>query len=927
MFKRTQISVAVLLATSSVLPVLAQETPMRVEITGSSVRRIDAEAALPVQILTKEAIAKSGATSTVDLLRKLPTVQGSTGEASAVGGATFGFAGVSVHNVGETRTLVLLNGHRLTLFGGQTLTGFAAAMDLNAIPVSAIERVEILTDGASALYGADAIAGVVNFITKRDTTEGDISIGISHPEAGGAQETRISATKGFGSLAEDGFNAMVTVSHDSRTKLNSTQRDFSKSGRIFFGQNGKRYRFLQYSVSPIPANALNDRGELISPYLQVNGSCPEKTFRVTDTYEDGGESFTDDYCGFDYVGELEVYPERKRDSLMVSFDKALSSQHTLFADLLYSKTNQISRIAPVPGSISIPAGSALHDEYLLPLGITGDSLAFYRIYDLGKRTSDDTAKFLDLSVGVQGLLGGWDYKGTFSHSKSDAKSDISGYPGALAVARLRASGALDPFVLAGQQSEAGLAALAAANYKGYWDGGTATLDTLSLQGSTELATLPAGPLQLGVGTNFNKEKFESNPSLFAQGLLSDPVAGTLCDPVGDPSSCDQRFGDASASPPYSADRKSWGLFGELVIPAMKGLEFTGSARYDHYSDFGNATTVKGAFRWSPTASFLVRGSIGTGFHAPTVPQVKASRRSYGVTSDNYTCSADLQTVADSLGAECQPGNRQYDQIAGGNADLKPEKSRQATLGIRFEPSSAISLGADLWHVQIRDSFGQLTEQEVFGNPLAYPNSWGTAVDIGTGTTYLAFVADNQNLGKSFQTGLDFDISGRTKTPVGDIQSSVTATYMIREAIQLQKDGKYFSAIGDNGELGTVTFRWQGQWKTTLTQGAWAHTLGVNFKSGYRDQEATVDVLDGDGNVIGSEDIRLNVPSYVTLDWQTQYNLNKNLVFTLGVLNLADEDPPLSLSTGGVNKGQQIGYDDRYYDPRGRTWYLNASYKF
>ncbi|MGE0434674.1 MAG: TonB-dependent receptor, partial [Planctomycetota bacterium] len=894
--------------------------------TGSSVRRIDAEAALPVLVIKKEEIERTGATSTTDLLRRLSTVQGSTGEAASVGGSSFGFSGVSIHNIGETRTLVLLNGHRLTQFGGQTLTGFAAAFDLNSIPISAIERVEVLTDGASALYGADAIAGVVNFITKRNTNEGDITLGISDPQQGGAREKRISATKGFGTLEENGYNVMLTVAHDERTKLDSVQRDFSKTGRVFFNHKGKSYRFQQFSPSPIPANALNDRGELISPWLLTNGSCPDKTFRVTEPYTIDGENFVDDYCGFDFVGELEIYPERERDSLLASASKKLGDQE-LFADVLWSKTQNVARIAPVPGGISIPAGSALHNQYLLPLGITGNSTAFYRIYDLGKRTSDDTSKFLDVAVGSRGMLAGWDYNAAYTHSESDVKGNISGYPGALAIGRLRASGALDPFVLPGQQSQAGNDALAAANYKGYWDGGVATLDTLSLRGSRELLAMPAGPLLLGAGVNFNREEFESKPSLFAQGLLSDPVAGTLCDPVNAPDECDQRFGDASAKPPYTASRRSYGVFGELVIPATKTLEFTTSLRYDHYSDFGNATTAKGAFRWTPSRELLVRGSIGTGFHAPTVPQVNAVLQSYGVTSDNYTCTPELQQVADMLGAQCQPGNRQYDQIAGGNPDLKPEKSRQATLGLRIEPNANLSMGADLWHVQIRDSFGQLTEQEVFANPLSYLSSWGVQRDIGTGIDYLAFVADNQNLGKYFATGLDFDVAGRVKTGLGDLTSGVKLTYMIREDQQLQKDGPYFSAIGDNGELGVVTFRWQGNWTTTLKTQNFAHTFGVNFKSGYRDQETTVEVLDANGNVTGTEDIRLTVKRFATLDWQTQWTPRKDIAVTVGMLNVFDNDPPFTLSTGGINKGQQFGYDDRYYDPRGRTLYANFSYKF
>ncbi len=928
-FKKSVIAQGLMIAFGSLVGsgvALAQDasTLQRVEITGSSIKRIAAEGALPVMVMKAEEIKSSGVTSTVDLVKKLSSVQGSTGESAAVGGQSFGFSGVSIHNVGETRTLVLLNGKRLAQFGGQTLTGFAAGFDLNSIPLSAIDRVELLTDGASALYGADAIAGVVNFITKRDSTDGDVTVGISYPE-GGAEEKRLSATKGFGSLDKDGYNVMLSFGHDERTQLYSIDRPFASTGKVQFAYNGKTYRKQQFSPSPIPANAVDDLGQLISPYQKTNGTCPAKTFRVIEPYNDGS-GLADDYCGYDFVKDLEINPERKRDNFMGSITAKIGD-HEVYADLLLSSTSQVSRIAPVPGSIAIPAGSPLHDKYLLPVGITQDTVSFYRLFDMGKRTSSDTADFTNLALGSKGYLFGWDYNAGYSHSVSDVKGNVSGYPGALAVGKLRRSGLLDPFVGPGQQSAAAQAAISATSYNGYWDGGVSSLDSFSLNGSRELMKLTGGPLMLGAGVNFNKEKFDSKPSLFAQGKLSDPVAGTLCD--GTPANpCDQRFGDASASPPYSASRTSKGVFGELVMPVTKALELGAAVRVDNYSDFGSANTAKANFRWAPASNLLVRGSIGSGFHAPTVPQVNATLRGYGVTSDKYTCTPALQAVATANGAECQPGNRQYDQLAGGNPDLKPEKSTQATLGFRLEPNSSVSLGADLWHVKIENSFGQLTEQLVFANPGAFAKSWSKKANVGTGKTYLAFVADNQNLGNSYATGLDLDFSARTKTSLGLISAQLTLTHMLREESQLEKNGVYYSAIGNFADLGTVTFRNKGRLATSLKSGDWSHTLAANFQSGYADQETTVDVLDAAGNVTGTEDIRIDVDTSYTLDWQTVWSpAGKNWSVTAGVLNLLDTAPPFVISTGGSNRGQQFGYDDRYHDSRGRTLYVNASYKF
>jgi iron complex outermembrane receptor protein len=370
------------------------------------------------------------------------------------------------------------------------------------------------------------------------------------------------------------------------------------------------------------------------------------------------------------------------------------------------------------------------------------------------------------------------------------------------------------------------------------------------------------------------------------------------------------------------------MFGELVIPVTKALELGTAVRVDSYSDFGNATTGKASFRWTPASNWLVRGSVGNGFHAPTVPQVNATQQSYGVTVDNYTCTPALQAMATAKGAQCQTGNRQYDQMAGGNPQLLPEKSTQATLGLRFEPNNSMSFGADLWHVKIEDKFGQLTEQLVFANPGAFPNSFTTKTDIGTGKTFLAFLGDNQNLGNSYSTGIDLDFSGRTKTSLGLLSTQLTMTYVLREASQLQKDGPYYSSVGDFSDLGKVTFRTKGRLSTSLKTGDWTNTLAANFQSGYKDQETSVEVLDAAGVVTGTEKIRMEVDSYVTFDWQTVWSPGaKKWSVTAGVQNLFDQAPPLAISSGGENRGQQFGYDDRYYDSRGRTVYVNASYMF
>lgn len=409
----------------------SDRTLEEVIVTGSAIRRVEAEASLPVQVLDSQAIARTGAASVVDLMQRLPTIQGATVESDAVGAATFGFSGVSVHNIGENRTLVLLNGRRMALFGGQTLTGFAAAVDLNSIPVSAIERVEILTSGASALYGSDAVAGVVNFITKDKETARDVSVNYYGPEDG-ARERGVSISGGIGDYEDDGWNVFVAFATDERDELNSRDREFADSAIVNFNYGGQRWTFFNGSPRNIPANLVattgNLAGETVSLEYLSTGTCP------------AGSAPVGSGCYYDYVKNIQLYPERERKNATGSLNVKLGENHNFFVDALWSETDSTSKIAPVPGELAIAVGSPLYNQYLA--GITDDEgnplfgpadedgdgeidpiVAPYRTFDLGQRINDDEAKFYHITAGLDGDLAGWNYDLALSESESDVKGD------------------------------------------------------------------------------------------------------------------------------------------------------------------------------------------------------------------------------------------------------------------------------------------------------------------------------------------------------------------------------------------------------------------------------------------------------------------------------------------------------------------------
>ena len=205
----------------------------RVEITGSSIKRINKEGALPVQVLTQADIKKTGATSATDLIQMLPAMQGFVPAASSVNGGGGGASTAALHALQSKYTLVLLDGQRMAPVALGSSQGGGFGVNLESIPLEAVERVEILTDGASALYGSDAIAGVVNFILKKNKTDGEAFATYSQPGKSGGRSSSFGVTKGWGDLDTDKYNILFSYSHDEQQRLDRAAAQLLGAGRVF----------------------------------------------------------------------------------------------------------------------------------------------------------------------------------------------------------------------------------------------------------------------------------------------------------------------------------------------------------------------------------------------------------------------------------------------------------------------------------------------------------------------------------------------------------------------------------------------------------------------------------------------------------------------------------------------------------------------
>lgn len=921
------------------------QTVQRVEITGSSIKRIASEGALPVITLSKADIARSGATSARELIQQLPSMQGFTTASDSVNGGGGGTTTASLRNLSSIYTLVLLNGRRVAPFN----TG--STVNLEQLPLAAIERVEILADGASALYGADAIAGVVNFITRKNSTAGGIDINVVVPQKRGGRESQASISKGFGDLERDGFNLLVGATFEKVDKIAAKQRDFSKSGVIPFEHNGRKLYFWQLSANANPPNVElyrapdpndpTDNGflDFYNPVLITRGDCGA----------DPGAFRQGSTCRFDYASTVEAQPEAERKNLYLSGQVKLNQGLTGFVEALVSDISLTSRFAPPAHLAPLPVGGPLYNRHVLPtLAARGidpatvtEAYTYTRLRDTGLRANEYRTRGRHLVIGVEGSAFGFDGSAAYTRSKNDLTDRFAGgYASIVELDRLIAAGSVDLFA---QGDGAPSAALAPAVLNGLISATLSQLDILSFKASRPVFTTAVGSTHLGFGADVTRQRYADSPSPIAIG------PGPL-----QPGYADVPVGTAGGQLlPFDTSRRSTGVYAEVLVPLSQSLEATVSVRRDAFgaaenrrkfdntgvpqpsSTEGNSasqSTFKLGLRLQPAPQWLLRASFGTGFRPPTLRDISDPLKDFGAISTQRACPV---AAPDPLALGCRVNPTQYKQQTGGNslggvAGLKPEKSMQWTLGVRFEPSAAFSAGADVWSVKVDDVITTVSEDAAFDNFGTYRSLFAVTTEAATGRPILTFNAVPFNGASAQSTGVDIDIMGRTSTAIGRLTGRLTATYLIESHFDYGFGGGKETSIGKLGTDDQVAFRTQIKLQASLDTGSFSHTLTVGWKPGYLDQtytpaDGTLFLRNDDGtrgDATGINDFR--VPDYTLVDWQGRWAFSKALAFTAGVRNLMDKKPPLSIKTVG---GNMVGFDPRYADGRGRTFTLTGSYQF
>ncbi len=852
----------------------AAEAPdtARVEITGSAIRRIEGESAVPVTVMKFEELRAQGLTTVEQVLATVSAMQSLTGTSQVVGVGTGGAAFADLRGIGPNKTLVLLNGRRIA---NNAILG--SAPDLNTIPFGALERVEILRDGASSLYGTDAIGGVVNFITRRSLNEGTLTLGADAPQHPGGQGWNANLGWGWGDLSKDRVNLYGFVDLQRQDAVRGSQRDFGRNGRT--------------SGVTFPATYFQGDGDSANP------AAPN----CTGTFLAPGDATN---CRYRTIKWIDYSPRSERASAMLRGTWQWSEDHTASLEYFATRSRVTVAIAPVPyGALTMNPGTPYYPGNGItpapPAGVVIDPTQpidiIFRDEPNGGRVGQTDNVQQRLVAAMEGTLGGWDYQAglAFNQNRIDDKL-IGGFTDGNLIAAGVADGTINPF---GAQSAAGQAALAAAAVTGTLQTARGNVTSLDARVGRELGDWVGAGRQaaLALGAEWRHEDFRDVGNPPFDELV---IASTGFDPATD----------------SRGKRRVIAAYLELNVPLAKSLEVTLAGRHDRYSDFGNTTNPKVSFRWQPAPQALFRGSYSTGFRAPSLYELNAAQ-TYTNTPNQFDdpvrCPGGVPIAGVPAATNCKT---QFLSLIGGNKALKPEKAKNLTLGMVFEPVADANLGLDLWWIRSTQQIGGLPDTTVFGDPAKYAGLFHRAPDGSLSTDgskcpgpdcgYVSLVTDN--LGGINTRGVDVSAGWRLHAAeAGTFRFSLNSTYVAHYEYQNEPEGAWFQSAGIYSGTGPI-FRWQHLLGAGWNLEAWSAGATARYRSGYSDQKP--------GH---------RVASSTTVDAWGAWQALKELTLTFGARNLFDRDPPFS------NQGAtfQQGYDPRFADATGRVWYLRGSYWF
>ena len=878
----------------------------RITVTGSNIPCTNTETPSPVQVVTRQEIDRTGKTTVAEYLQTL-TADGAGSIPKTFGnGFAGGGAGISLRGLGAGSTLVLLNGRRMATYGLAD-DGQKVFTDLSTIPLDAVERVEVLKDGASAIYGSDAIAGVVNIILRSDF-QGAIlrgSYGISGDGDGDAKKATLTA--GTGDLSSDGWNAFFSLDVGKTDAIKISDRKNRKwigTGDIRrWGYDAADAQFLGGAyLSGGTAGGVGPNGSVFDAtgHLVALPGCAG----LTTIPGQSDATAQAQGCLWDPAQQYrDLSPEEKYVNVFGRASFAFGEGGEVYTEIGYSKKETIFSNTPsgVSGGWGYPGGPvnansgagatqlyAGHPDNPLP---TAARLR-YSAWDVGPRVTDNTNEFNRFLVGVKGNWGDWSYDTAYLHSGTDLVNKRTGFLRYDAVRCVLGNPACpygtwrigDNASQTPQSVYDAISPTISARAK-------SSLDMFDFTISRSLMDLKGGPLGLAFGTEWRKTSNSLTPQTFTD--------------IG------QIIGLGYSA--YDGTQNVYAGYAELSAPVLEQLELSAAVRYDKYESGEGKATPKLGVKWTPADWIALRASYAEGFRAPNPAENgDGGLAAFSNARDPVRCAIDPAN-------ECTA--RSVAIITRPNKDLKPEESKSYSVGIVLQPTSTTSLTVDAWEIKRTNEIAQGSTADAIaaGNVLRDANNIGGVANSGT---ILAVNTAYVNANSSRVRGIDTDIRQTFDIGPGQLEMDLQWSHVLK--FERTEGDTTVDYVGTHGNcdvtncIGTPKDRIN--FGTTWKQGPWSISGVANYISKLENK----DRRGGDYLAFYEDGEPVEkISSFTTFDLSGRWNITEAFELNASVQNVFDRIAPLDPSTYGA-----VNYNPLHFSGAiGRYFTVGAKYTF
>lgn len=876
-----------------------------VVVTGSYIRRTDTESPSPVDVINAADIQKMGKTSIADVIHSLSSDNSGTLTSNFSGAMAGGASGVSLRGLSVDATLVLVDGHRMATYPLAD-DGQRPFVDIGSLPLGIVDRVEVLKDGASAIYGSDAIAGVVNIITKKEFTGVDLSTNLGSSYKADGLEQRVSATYGFGNLSNDGHNVYFNVEYRHQAEIKQENRGsyLNQLDLRSYGGNDLRGGIVQQAppnngaytavgqVAPLGIASGQTTLSQLDQFYLLPGCKPQNL-----NYSGGCTWDPNLYkkiqprsAGLDLTAKwTQQLGDRWTSSLAASFFRSESEQWrqpnnyldgTTTVPYVWAGANGtlVDQTDPNTTHIVLPANhpdnpfNPASPYFAAAQAYYGAAFANYvgkpallnaALTDIPVQITKYRTDVIRLVEDLSAQIGSWDTNLSAGFVRAATRMTYTGFVRASALNAALADGSYRIGQNAYLNSPSLYQTLAPETH----DTATSTLSFFSATASRSLMALPGGDLAMALGADARFTRLDNPGEPYA-------TAGDIL--------MDGSFYSKGSQDVYAA-------FAELSAPITHQLEMSAAARVDHYNNAGTAFTPKFGVKWKIIPQLALRGTFARGFRAPGI-------------AESGNSSAASSTIAPTDDARCGFTGKPSDCGAGyvavlsqANPNLKPEHSRSYTLGLILEPLRSINFTADYFNIR--------RTNEIVGSPLDPTQAVRGAQQPGTNYPGPIIYYSTPYINASESTTSGFDGQLRTVFTLGafgSLTAKADATYLV-ESTQIIAGTEYHYAgtVGPTALSGaTGTPRTRGSF--TLEWGYQPVTIGATLN--YRSHMYGVDPSNGPACLqLMDPNPHCYVASFTYLDMYGQYQFSPQLQMTATVSNVTNRVAPLNTATyGGTN---------------------------